>query len=459
MWVMAGYGGGQALRLVSYFILTRLLSEAAFGLMALVGVFLQGLQMMSDLGISQSVVQNERGDDPAFFRTGWSLQVARGLMLWCVCLVAARPFATFYGEEDLAWLIPLAGAGAIISGLNSSKLYRHNRHLALGRLTLLEFVSQCVGIAAMISWAVVDPSVIALVIGGLTGSTVRMAGSHLLLSGEGDRLFLDPVALRSLVTFGRWVFLSTVLYFFARQSDRLILGKLVPIASLGVYSIGAMISALPSNILQRLIRTVVFPVYSKVLLSGSSLSTSFGMIRRPFVLLTAWIVVCLIAGARPFVTVFFDARYADAAWVIELLAFGTWMVSLEATYGSALLAHGLSRWTAMANGARLVSIGILMPLGFSLFGMAGAVGGFALSGAVMYGVSAVVAHRLGLTGWILDLVLSTSIAASVVVIGGLCHLTSTLWDSPILQLVLVAALSTAFWGFPTWSAWNRFKSM
>src|SRR5271155_493524 len=62
-WTMVGYCASQLLKLASALTLARMLVPQAFGLVALVTVFLSGLEMLSDLGIGMDVVQNERGDD------------------------------------------------------------------------------------------------------------------------------------------------------------------------------------------------------------------------------------------------------------------------------------------------------------------------------------------------------------------------------------------------------------
>ena len=57
-WVLVGYGLGQVLRIVSNFILANLLFPKDFGLMALVNVFLAGLQMFSDIGMGPCIVRS-----------------------------------------------------------------------------------------------------------------------------------------------------------------------------------------------------------------------------------------------------------------------------------------------------------------------------------------------------------------------------------------------------------------
>src|SRR5882757_5806108 len=118
LWALAGHAGGQLLRLGGNLVLWRLLYAEAFGLMAIVNVFMQGLAMFSDVGIGPSIIQSDRGDDPDYLNTAWTIQALRGFALFAVAALAAVPVAHFYGEPELATLIPLVSAGSILSGFN-----------------------------------------------------------------------------------------------------------------------------------------------------------------------------------------------------------------------------------------------------------------------------------------------------------------------------------------------------
>ena len=190
VWTILGYGTGQVLRLGSNLILTRLLFPEAFGLMALVNVFMQGLAMFSDVGIGPSIIQNKRGDDPVFLNTAWTIQVVRGVALWIVSCLIAWPVAKLYGQPMLFQLLPVAGLTALIAGFNSTSLFTCNRNLALGRLTILDFVTQVISISVMCFWAWLFPSVWALVGGGLTGAFIKMILSHTTLPGSAGKTSL-----------------------------------------------------------------------------------------------------------------------------------------------------------------------------------------------------------------------------------------------------------------------------
>ena len=91
--LVIGFGGQNVVRLGGNLILTRLLFPEAFGLMALVQIFLMGLQMFSDVGIQTSIVRDPRGEERAFRDAAWTLQIIRGLVLWIFSCIVAWPAA------------------------------------------------------------------------------------------------------------------------------------------------------------------------------------------------------------------------------------------------------------------------------------------------------------------------------------------------------------------------------
>jgi O-antigen/teichoic acid export membrane protein len=410
-----GFVIGQALRLASNLALTRLLFEEAFGLMALVQVFITGVQLFSDLGLGPSLIQNRRGDEPAFFNTAFTLQATRGLGLWVVSMLGAVPFAALYGEPRLAWMVPVAGFTAVLDGLTSTKLATANRRLALGRLTLVELGGQAAALAVTLTWAALRPSVWALVAGGVVNAGVRALLSHLALPGPGNRLAWDPAAARALLRFGRWIFVSTVLTFLAGQSDRLVFGKLVPLERLGVYSVAIMLAALPAQGLGTMARKVLFPLWSRVHDEGGDLGASYRRARWPLLVLGGWITAGLVAGGPTVVRLLYDDRYREAGWMLPVIAVGGWFgVLLENTNGMALLARGLARWTAAGSAAKLVGLYTLIPAGFLLGGLRGALVGIAAAELGRYAVSSFAARSQGLRALDQDGLLTLLLALSSV---------------------------------------------
>jgi O-antigen/teichoic acid export membrane protein len=374
IWTAVGYGAGQLLRLASNLVLSRLLFPEAFGLMALVSVFMQGLQMFSDIGITPSIVQNRRGDDPVFLDTAWTLQVIRGWALWIFACIGAWPFAVFYGEPELALMLPVSGLAAAIAGFNSTSLATLSRHLAVSRLTMLELAGQASSVAVMIASALIWPSVWSLVAGGLASAAVKCGLSHAWISPRRHAFRLDAASRRELIRFGKWIFVTTVLTFFASQADRLILGKLLTIEMLGVYSIAFMLTDAPRKMLKRVGAMVLFPAVSRrAHLPREELRGRLLAHRRPLLFLMA-ACIALLAGLGDLVVLsLWDDRYAEAAWMTSILALGLWLGVLTASAGPSLMSLGEPRYNAFGSIGRLAWISTAAVVAYGLFGLGGVV--------------------------------------------------------------------------------------
>lgn len=420
VWTMAGYAASQALRLAGNLILTRLLFPAVFGEMALVFTFIQGLQMFSDVGTGPAIVQSERGDEETFLNTAWTIQCARGVALWLASWAVAWPAAAFYDQASLRWLIPGAAVTALLGGFESTAMHALRRDLRLGRLTVLELITQLVGILATVLLALADrwvlgpnhPSAVWAIVGGsVAGSTVRLVMSHVYLPGVRNRFHLDRMAAQQLFGFGRWIFVSTLLTFLAGQSDRLVFGKLIPLALFGVYSIASMLGSLPTQAVLKLGGAVVFPAYSR-LVTRHDFPRLFWRVRLPLVIGGAAIVSVLIAGGPSLVNVLYDQRYADAGWILQFISASAWFQILECTNGAALLAKGHVRWVAAGSAAKVLGMVLMIPLGYRVGGFPGALAGVVASEVLKYLTAAAGAALAGLRGFGRDALVTCAVAGT-----------------------------------------------
>ena len=374
-WILLGYGGSQALRLVSNLILTRLLFPEAFGLMALVSLVTVGLMLFSDVGIAPSIAQSKRGDDPDFLNTAWSIQVIRGVVLWAIATALAAPLAAFYDAPQLATYLPIAALALLVTGFNPTRIETAHRHLLMGRLTVLDLTSQVIGIVVMIALAWWLQSVVALVIGGVVGPLAKLALTWAYLPGDANRFRWERPAVRELVTFGKWIFLSTIFWFFASQGDRAVLGKFLSLDSLGIYNIAFFLASFAMQLGTAVTGRVMIPVYRDAKHeTGKIAKLRWGI---------SAVVLTLLLGmalAGPWlVGVLYDPRYAAGGAIVTLLAVAQIPQIIGMSYDQAALAAGDSRRFFVVSATRAVLQIALLITGVSLFGLVGAIAGIGLA--------------------------------------------------------------------------------
>jgi O-antigen/teichoic acid export membrane protein len=398
------FGGNNALRLASNLILTRILFPEAFGLMALVHVFLTGLQMFSDVGLQASVIRSNRGADPVFLNTTWTVQILRGAFLWLLCVALAAPVAGFYEEDMLRDLLPVVGLNALILGFASINIFTVNRNMLLGRLTMLELGAQIIGIVVTIAAALILQSVWALVIGGLVGSFAKTVLSHVILPGERPRLAYEHPAFLELFGFGKWIFLATIANFVIRRGDLVILGKYISLTELGFYNIAIMIATIPAILNMALIQRILFPLLCNRP-PGENAQNRTRILRARVMLtgLTCALCAPAIVFGQEIIILLYDPRYYSAGVILVALAVQQLYVIITAGHDQALLAAGNSRTFAVlmiADG--IVRIGVML-IGVTYFGLIGVVAGMIVGQLVMYPVRVSLIWRYGSWDWRHDL--------------------------------------------------------
>lgn len=366
-WTLFGYGGGQVIRLGSNLLLAHLLFPAAFGVMALVTVFMQGLQMFSEVGIGPSIIQNRKGDDPDFLNTAWTIQVIRGFALWVFTCLLAWPAAQFFGQSDpmakeLLYILPVIGVSSILGGFNSTAVFSLNRHLQIAKATLLELIPQLISVIAMVTWAWLSPSVWALVAGWLVYSIVRLPMSHVLNLPMKNRFKWDQTCAAELMRFGKWIFLGTIVAFLSGSLDRILLGRLLTLEELGIYSIALTFARVGIEVSTRLSNTVLFPILSKsqddpVTLVGQSIRA------RGLILLAGGALVCGFAICAPaFFGLLYDKRYAGAGMVAQWLSVLIWFSVVLSSMERVPLALGHPRALFVSNLLTTMGYGLAVPL-------------------------------------------------------------------------------------------------
>jgi O-antigen/teichoic acid export membrane protein len=380
-WIVLGYGASQAIRLASNLILTRLLFPEAFGLMALISVVTVGLTLFSDVGIAPAIAQSKRGDDPDFLDTAWTIQVGRGFALWLAACSLGWPVALFYEQPLLASYLPVAALTLVVSGFFPTRIETAQRHLLMGRLTALDLVSQVLGIAAMVLLALAMQSVAALVIGGVIGTLAKLVLTHWGMPGQINRFRWEREAARELIHFGKWIFLSTMFWFFASQGDKAVLGKFLSLEGLGIYNIGYFLASFPLLLGLNVVSRVMIPVYREkadpARLSRLRHGLSAGVI--------GLLVIMALAG--PWLAgVLYDARYDASGAIVTMLSVALIPQALGMTYDQAALAAGDSRRFFVYSALRSTLQIALLILGVVGWGLIGAIVGLGLAMVLSHGV-------------------------------------------------------------------------
>ena len=125
----------------------------------------------------------------------------------------------------------------LFTGFQSASSALLQKQGSVARISAFEVGVAIISLAAHVALALITPTIWALVLGSVVTSAAALVASYLIIPGVRHRFIIDRASAREILFFGKWIFLSSIIYFLAMNYDRLYFAKQIPLALLGVYGI------------------------------------------------------------------------------------------------------------------------------------------------------------------------------------------------------------------------------
>ncbi|WP_185817029.1 lipopolysaccharide biosynthesis protein [Hymenobacter metallilatus] len=311
--------------------MARLLSPAAFGLVALAGVILRFGSYFAQMGMEQAIIQKPeltRAD----IRAAFTSSVALGVLFAGLLVLAAPLAAGIVRQPEVVPVVRVLAVGLCLTGLNATALSLLRRHMRFRTLAIIELVSYILSygglgiVLAFQGWGVWS----------LVAATIGQGLLTTLLSYLAERHAVQPLfhweTYRPLVAYGSRMSAISFLEFVTGSLDTLLIGRLLGAAALGIYSRGWMLIGLPVYLLTTSVSKVVFPSFSQVQADRPRLRAVY----LSSITLIAALVIPICAGAAvaapEIVRVMLGPDWGAAVPILRVVcaAFGMSMVTMFA---------------------------------------------------------------------------------------------------------------------------------
>jgi len=251
-----------ALQMGSTIVLARLLTPADFGLIAMVMALTNFAMMFKDLGLSMATIQKPDISHAQISTLFW-INVAVGLMMAAIVALVAPAVAWFYEEPRLTPVTMALGITFLFGGLTVQHQAVLRRHMRFFQLGLVEISAMAASVAAAIIAGVLGAGYWSLVILHITLAAAMAIGMWVAmpwLPGLPKR----HTGILRMLAFGRDVTCFQVINYFARNSDKILVGRFCGSGILGLYSKAYSLLMLPINQIIRPLNSVALPALSRI---------------------------------------------------------------------------------------------------------------------------------------------------------------------------------------------------
>jgi O-antigen/teichoic acid export membrane protein len=393
--ILSGNAAASGFLFVRNLAVAALVPVADYGIAATFALAMAAVEMASSFGLQQQIVQARDGDDPRLQDALTGFQLLRGVLSAIALFALAGPLAMFLGIPEVTWAYRVLALVPLLNALQHFDIHRLNRNARFGPLIAVNAVP------AMLSLAVVWP--LAIWVGDwrvMLGAILFQAATGAILSHlvaeRPWRAAVDRVFWSRTLRFGWPILLNAVILFLVFQADKLAVGRILGMTSLGVFAMAVTLTLTPSLVAAKTIQTALLPRLSGMVdtsgfagLAGVALTASMvaGLALACAGILLGWTIA-------PWITA---TGYAALPQLIGPLAVmqgiriaksGSTVVALSVGLtGNAALSN-LPRIAALVAGVAALYQGYGLPALIWL-GVAGETAGFVLS-------TALVTYRTGL---------------------------------------------------------------
>ncbi len=443
-------------------VLPLFLLPSDFGIFALASFFFGITALVADLGMPADLVRRrDRFAEAA--QSAFSLRLALSLGLTIGSFFVAWAASVLFHEPRLFLPTVVLSVGLLLQTLSMVPRAIAARALDYRRLTLPDHAGKFSGAFVTIGLAIGGFAYWSPVYGTLAGLGIGTA-AQMAVTRWWPRLSISREVLADVIRFGRFVMLTSLANFIAHSVDSAIVGLLLGVTSLGLYSFAYSWGVYFTSNLSSVFATVGYPLLSRVADSPDRLKRVLLENLRYYGYVAGCLSVSVLVLAPVFVASLYDATWLPAVVPMQILAIAGLVLGYGGVIADALNAKGASRIVfayAWAEAGILVAI---LPLATAAGGLVGT-SIAAVLGALFFTFGLARSARVHVGTTIGDWFRMTAAQILAAVAAGVAGYAIGVLSSPSLPSLVVGAAVVVSVYFSTLQAasagkfWNEMRGM
>lgn len=332
----------QVARLIVQFgaviILSRMLSPADFGLLAMVTPLYELALIFQNLGLNHATVQSARVT-PAQNNALFWLTVAIGLCLAVPLILGAPIVGWFYGDERVVALTR-GFAGVIIVGtLGAQHIALLNRSMRFGFLAAIDALSVLSGFlaAALLAWTF--HTYWAIFAGMAVAAAVTVAGAWIGTRFVPGLPRWDP-SVRQMVELGAGITGFNVFTFIARNLDNVLIGRVWGDFALGLYDRAYKFLLFPLLQINAPLARIMLPTLARLRSEDDRYRSAYLKAVNQLMIVTQPGIVFAIATADIFVPILLGENWLSSAPIFRWMGLAALLQPIGATTNWLFISQG-----------------------------------------------------------------------------------------------------------------------
>lgn len=261
MWQFANRFGSNGIQFLIYLILARLLQPQDFGIMAIVGVFINFSNLLVNSGLGTGLVQSKNADEIDYSSVLY-VSVIIAFIFYVIIFLTAPYIAEYYHQEAIVGILRIYSISIILFAINGVQTSILLRKLEFKNIFILSIIPVLISGIISLLLAFLGFGVYALIANSISSGFISIVLYSIILKWIPKRVF-SISRIKDLFTFSYKMLLGNLIEEIYKSIYPLIIGKVFSTKSLGFFTFGRQIPSLLTATINASVTTVVFSLYSR----------------------------------------------------------------------------------------------------------------------------------------------------------------------------------------------------
>lgn len=358
------------LLVISNICLARLLMPEDFGLVAMAVAFTGFLILFRDMGISAAIIQKETISDAETSNVFW-LNLCVTISLSALIFMAAPLITSFYADQRLNAILQVIALIFVIEGIAQLHYALLKRNMLFKKIAAIQVLALALGVTGGIWAALGGLNYWSLLLMQLINVSIMTLGYWYQCRWR-PQLYDSKTDIRGLLKFGGFMTANSIATYLNRNSDDILIGRVLGGIATGYYSraysllnlpLGQIVSPMTSVAVPALSRSKSYPdAYAKLYYSYVS-SLSY---------LTMPMIAYLGSNASILIPLLLGEHWLVSAELFQILAIAVFFQPLASSTGWIFVSSGRARemFIAAALAVPIIVGAIFIGLDYGVSGVA-----------------------------------------------------------------------------------------
>lgn len=329
------------INLIITIVLARLLSPYDFGIIALLEVFAYLFILMSEIGISSGIIQNKEltdQDNNSLF----SLTIYFGLILMVLFAFSGIPVSIIYGTPIYKYLVPLISISVFFNAINivpNATLLKQFDFKSIAKRNII--VNVVAGLIAVFL-AFFGFRYYALIAFNIINAILLFVWNY----SKKRFKFLYRVSFQSLkkiLNYSIYQFLFSIVNYFSRNTDKILIGKYFNSEVLGYYDKSYKTLLYPVGYLTNVITPVLHPILSNNQNDHDIILEKYLKVVKFLSIIGVFATGGAFIASAEIILILFGEKWISVVPIFHILSLSIWFQMISSSSGAIFQSAGNTR--------------------------------------------------------------------------------------------------------------------